>query len=278
MILTCPACGTQYVVKDGAIPPSGRRVRCASCRHSWHQDPPAEEDALELDAPLGDEQPEEAGDAQWPEPGDDPAGYSEEPEQDDIAPVAEPTGALVDPPFVAVEPPDSDWDAADSEGRGRDEPEHDDFSPFAPRDSEPDSGGRRRPLLIALLLVVLVAAAAAAFWFLAPTEWKAKVGLVAPTETPLQLMMTHSDRQLLESGNEMLQVSGRVINPTDRQQTVPPITAELRSSNGELVYRWTISPPARTLEPGASATFNSAEIDVPAGGDQLTVSLGAPRA
>ena len=39
MILTCPSCGTQYVVKDGAIPPGGRQVRCASCKHSWHQDP-----------------------------------------------------------------------------------------------------------------------------------------------------------------------------------------------------------------------------------------------
>ena len=39
MILTCPSCGTQYVVKDGAIPPQGRQVRCASCKHSWHQNP-----------------------------------------------------------------------------------------------------------------------------------------------------------------------------------------------------------------------------------------------
>src|SRR5207253_1365940 len=39
MILTCPNCGTQYVVKDGAIPPQGRQVRCASCKHSWHQNP-----------------------------------------------------------------------------------------------------------------------------------------------------------------------------------------------------------------------------------------------
>src|SRR5919107_1068325 len=39
MILTCPACGTQYAVKDGAIPPQGRQVRCASCKHAWHQDP-----------------------------------------------------------------------------------------------------------------------------------------------------------------------------------------------------------------------------------------------
>ena len=39
MILTCPACGTQYAVKDGAIPEGGRKVRCASCGHSWPQMP-----------------------------------------------------------------------------------------------------------------------------------------------------------------------------------------------------------------------------------------------
>ena len=39
MILTCPACDTKYVVKDDAIPPGGRQVRCASCKHSWHQEP-----------------------------------------------------------------------------------------------------------------------------------------------------------------------------------------------------------------------------------------------
>src|SRR5690349_24939830 len=39
MILTCPNCGTQYVVKDGTIPPEGRQVRCAACKHSWHQEP-----------------------------------------------------------------------------------------------------------------------------------------------------------------------------------------------------------------------------------------------
>ena len=91
-------------------------------------------------------------------------------------------------------------------------------------------------------------------------------------------MMTHSDRQKLASGNELLAVSGRVINPTDESQDVPPIQAQLRSSSGKLVYSWTIAPPARTLPPGASATFNSAEVNVPAGGDELTITLGSVKA
>lgn len=41
MILTCPSCQSRYVVPDSAIGPAGRKVRCAKCRHSWYQDPPA---------------------------------------------------------------------------------------------------------------------------------------------------------------------------------------------------------------------------------------------
>ena len=62
MILTCPACDTKYVVKDDAIPPGGRQVRCASCKHSWHQEPEGaviEAESVAVDFAM----PEPSGDA-----------------------------------------------------------------------------------------------------------------------------------------------------------------------------------------------------------------------
>lgn len=289
MILTCPACGTQYAVKDGAVPAGGRQVRCAACKHSWHQDPedaPAE--------PLVEEAPPEAappppeGEASYaadeagsgaidpvPEGAPDEQAQQPPPGYAAVDPIAPPADALVEPAAPAAVPVGEDGEDSAGPRDWRPRGNDDEFSPFAYGRDEEERRSPLRKLLVAALVLALLGLA---FWFLAPQEWKARLGLAQGAETPLQLMMTRSDRQQLASGNELLAVSGRVINPTDKSQTVPPIRAQLHSSTGQLVYSWTIAPPAPTLAPGQSATFNSAEVNVPAGGDELTISLGPPRA
>jgi predicted Zn finger-like uncharacterized protein len=281
MILTCPNCGTQYAVKDGAIPPQGRQVRCAACKHSWHQDPeegsapadeqPEAEAAMTAAIPAeevpqvevpdasdpADEDEESLAEATLIEPRSGPEAeeraYEEAMAEESHGPPVAEQGAE---PAPVAETPD----------------ERDEFSPFAYRDEEGGERGRSKlwPILIAVIVIVI---AAALFWFLAPPEWKTRVGLGGGM-SPLALVTTHMDRQRLESGNELLTVSGRVINPTAKDQSVPPLQAQLKSRTGKLVYSWTIAPPARTLPPGASASFNSAEVNVPPGGDELTITVG----
>ena len=290
MILTCPACDTKYVVKDGAIPPAGRQVRCASCKHGWHQDadpgvataedevpmaiaslggPPEPVDGEYAEVETVGEVPLEAeGDqmiAEIPEPEVAPpeSGYDR---SEDHAPAAEGTieGSLQMP---LVGEPAAQWAEAPADDGGE-------FVGYVERYADEDEQPRRRwPAM--LLILFLIAVAAAAFWFLAPPEWKARAGIAQAGTSPLQLMITTSDRQPLESGNELVAISGRVFNPTDVDQTVPPIHAELRNKLSKaVVHQWTIAPPARVLAPRSSANFNSAEVDVPQGGDELTVTLG----
>jgi hypothetical protein len=77
----------------------------------------------------------------------------------------------------------------------------------------------------------------------------------------------------METGNELLAVTGRVINPTSEKQAVPDIRAELRDAQDRVVYSWTITRPARELAPGAAAEFNSAAVDVPKGSRALKLSF-----
>jgi predicted Zn finger-like uncharacterized protein len=295
MILTCPNCGTQYVVKDGAIPPEGRQVRCAACKHSWHQEP--EVQAAQAPATLENEdaaatvaepaavetnEDESLAEATLIDPRSGPEAEERAYEEAVIEGDAE---APTVENFPVPETPAPTEEAAPAEAAAVpedwNEPPHaeadpDMFSPFAEaNDLQPR---KRGPLTTILVLALIVIAAAAAFWFFAPPDLKAKLGIASAGASPLALVTTHMDRQQLESGNQLLTVTGRVINPTAKEQDVPPLQAQLRSKAGKVVYSWTIQPPARSLPAGASASFNSAEVNVPPGGDELTITLGEPKA
>ena len=293
MILTCPNCATQYVVKDGAIPPQGRQVRCASCKHSWHQDPEEGADLQLQDEQEIDQAAHETTVADAPETAEYPANVAEDEDQDESYAEA----AIIDP-SSGPEAEERAYEESVIENGGPSDVEtvpqapvatddhdipteyeaarDDEFSPFAARDVVERK--RRSPILAILLLVVLIAAAAAAFWFLAPPEWKAKLGL-AETKTPLQLSNPpQMELVQLASGQQLLTVSGRVINPTDKSHPVPPIHAELYEHGGKVIKSWTIQPPTPVLAPQSSASFNSAEVNVPSGAEGVTISLESPKA
>lgn len=299
MILTCPSCGTQYVVKDGAIPPEGRQVRCAACKHSWHQDPESGAEPLELDeaaevphpdtepppAPAMEPEPEPLHEAQSAVDDEPDAAHQDEslaeaalieprsgPEAEERAYEEAVIEGSADPApaseVAATAEPAADWREPPEA-----EPATDAFSPFAGEDEEAPrrSGGMSKVLIVLLVIIVL----AVAFWFLAPADMKAKLGIASAGASPLQVSNPpHVERIQLASGNQLLTVSGRVINPTGREQVIPPLNAKLTNQAGKLVYSWTIAPPARSLAAGGSASFNSAEVNVPPGGEYLTITLG----
>lgn len=144
-----------------------------------------------------------------------------------------------------------------------------------------EQGGGYRPRRNPARLWTIVAAAAAALMIAAVVAIQIfglpdvgqRFGIPVRTVNALTIS-GQAERRRLESGNELLTVRGEIANQTDAVQRVPQIRAELKDSQGRVVYDWSIAPPVRELQARGRVTFDSAEMDVPRGGRNLTLSFG----
>jgi len=153
--------------------------------------------------------------------------------------------------------------------------EEEDFDAFA---HAPPFRARRNPArmwtIAALVAAALMLAATVAVSIWGVPRLGAGFAMTGQAAGTALRIDGRGSRQEMASGNALLTVSGRIWNPTDRVQPVPPIRAELRDAGGRPVYSWSIAPPVTQLQPSQSATFNAAEVDVPAGATQLHLAFG----
>lgn len=250
MILACPSCHTRYVVPDTAIGPAGRTVRCANCRHSWFQEPAT----LDLASPPA------AADSVAP-----------------VEPASEPAGSHADvpaPPVAERAPPPS-FAAAEPASRPTPVPDNEAPLPFR----RPRRNPAKRWTIIAASAAVLMLAATGALMYFGLPSWAQGLGLPGVAAEPdlvIELPPNQDHRELAD-GTIYFAASGVIINPTDREQRVPPILAELRDAQGTIVYSWTIKPPVRMLPPNEKVNFSEAKLDIPRRATQLTVSWALPK-
>lgn len=183
-----------------------------------------------------------------------------------------PSGQLSEAPEpeVSAPPPDPDVSAAPSEATYED-------------DYEDDAPRRRNPAvrwtIVAVVIGLLLLAAVAALQFVGLDRVRTQLGMAERgTSAALLLEVPRKpERRALASGNELFALTGRIVNPTRERQNVPDIQAELQDAQGRVVYNWVITPPSRTLAPGAAAEFDAAVYDVPKGARELKLSFVGER-
>jgi hypothetical protein len=127
---------------------------------------------------------------------------------------------------------------------------------------------------VAIVAAALMMAAVFGLQYFGLPDLGGRMGIPVQSGDALAIVDESARPRRLESGNDMLEVSGAIVNRTDQVQRVPQIRAELKDGNGQTIYSWSIAPPASEIQPSGRMAFDSAEIGVPAGGRTLTLNFG----
>lgn len=253
MILTCPQCAERFKVDAELLAPKGRKVRCAKCKHTWHQLP----DPAELDDATDTQDIEAELEKLTEQPAERSKGFT----KDDIP--------------RALRPDDGDEAESDSS-----------HVRMSRKAIFSGALGVASALLVGGLVLFTAQENIVRVWPASYALYDA-LGIAAPIEGEGLVFEKMTAKLVKSEGDKiMLAIEGQIINLKSDSMTLPLIEASLRDEAGEVLHHWIITPPKNTIEAeavmklSAKAAFTkdkavSVTLKFVAGGRSKTVSEDA---
>ncbi|MGE4220180.1 MAG: zinc-ribbon domain-containing protein [Alphaproteobacteria bacterium] len=277
MILTCPSCSTKFNVKDEALLPNGRKVRCSRCAHSWHAMP----DGGAAEAPA---KPAPAKAA--PKPAKRPAAVPPPPPTDDF----DSDGAGEDPPPFGMLGAEPEAAAAPASPRGRRErmppPPMDDPPPippesrFQPRETPKEKSGSLKwwILLLVLIFAVGIGGVAMRKTIVAFYPPAAKLFSMIGLSTDmlghgLKILTPTATQRVDAGGRRVVEIHGQIENTAGIEIDVPVLRAALLDSRGQELRSWTFHAAQPHILPGEKVDYATDIAAPPAGATDINITF-----
>lgn len=240
MILTCPQCAARFSLEAELLAPNGRKVRCAACKHVWHQLP----DPAELRGDLSDDADDEI------------ASHMAELEEQVAAASSAPSSAK--PRFDMEDIPKALRPENETSQREAEK---------SAKDSHKKKALQRRIISGAAGALAVLIPAGALFLSLQSGivhTWPASYvlyktfGIAQPVAGEgLVFDKMKADARKNLKGEPVLHVEGQVINLKSYPVSVPMIEATLKGEAGEVLDHWLIAPPEDSIDAEKSMPFSA---------------------
>lgn len=267
MLIVCPSCASQYELDAAKLGPGGRKVRCASCKTSWHVEPeaifPEAPSAEETQALLEEELVRaaaiEAEISAVTAEADAKIAAAEAETEVGVEAIAE-TESDVEPVPLAAAPA----------ARGKRLPRR----AAASKKAIPGRRGAALPIAAALAGLALLAGLV---WQRNAVVWMAPqlADVFAMAGLPVNvrgLSLSAVESGLVDDGqSRYLVVEGDVTNITRRRTNVPAIEVAVNDAAGTTLYSWTTQPPRPTLEPAELVRFRARLASPPEKGQSVRI-------
>jgi predicted Zn finger-like uncharacterized protein len=278
MLITCPNCSARYLVADTVIGPSGRRVRCASCKNVWHQTAAAEDGKRDIvraaAKPVAPPPPAPVPPTSfYPRDGEAPPPI---PQPNAPTPTVEPPRFQREP----VRPGKFDFDRA----RARAAVMAQDISRTTTRSRNP----QRKSLYLTLAIVPVGLIVIGFAYFDTVKDLLRRNGITGFSPTAVLGQANKAiDPDLVaglrifynrptpvdQGGARVLPITGTITNPTSGVVPLPRMTGRLLDAEGREVFSWSFPAPTEQLTSGQTVSFETVAEKIPANAVNLNIAF-----